>query len=593
MRKKLLALTLIALLLLPGGSAEPSEPVDGTLRVYLLSLGNIASIDFTLDGVYTVNGSSGFRLDKGTTFTLALVNGSIYLLSGGLTIQMGESFQLTRAQTEEGAANGAYLSKTERDTLYCGDFIIRAGANGLEITLIIDIEDYLYGVVPYEMSDSFPLEALKAQAVAARTYAYRSKLSSANETYDVVDTTQDQVFKGYDPSFTNAIQAVDETRGVMGAYQGEYVMCWYSASNGGQTLLPQYIWGGDGDYGYVDIRDDPYDLENPQSVVKTLTIATDGAQLDERLRAIFLPQLSEQLAALGYSGEESEIQITRVLRVEALDPLYEGTRMYTRLRFSLEVAARASAESALPTASPAESLAPAPSATPVSALNLFSSFFQTDSATDAPTPSPTPAVSPSPSPAETAADETGEIWVKVPHELTADVMVYSELKDGFDMAINGGDYELVSVVNESDTIRIEMRRFGHGVGMSQRGAQWMAAQYGMTYTDILSFYYPGMELVTVTWAETPLGVVDPLPLAPEPTQAPLPALESGEAYARVTLSSRNSTLNVRAEPHTDAAIVGTLAHDWRLIVISTADGWAQIRTADLSGYVSLDYIEFE
>ena len=57
--------------------------------------------------------------------------------------------------------------------------------------------------------------------MAARTYAYRSKLSSANEAYDVVDTTQDQVFKGYDPSFTNAIQAVDETRGVMGTYQGE------------------------------------------------------------------------------------------------------------------------------------------------------------------------------------------------------------------------------------------------------------------------------------------------------------------------------------------------------------------------------------
>ena len=592
MRKKLLALTMIALLLLPGGSAEPSEPVDGTLRVYLLSLGDITSIDFTLDGVYTVNGSPGFRLDKGTTFTLALADGSIYLLSGGLTIQMGESFQLTRAQAEEGAANGAYLSKTERDTLYCGDFIIRAGSNGLEITLIIDIEDYLYGVVPYEMSDSFPLEALKAQAVAARTYAYRSKLSSANEAYDVVDTTQDQVFKGYDPSFTNAIQAVDETRGVMGTYQGEYVMCWYSASNGGQTLLPQYIWGGDGDYGYVDIRDDPYDLENPQSVVKTLTIATDGAQLDERLQAIFLPQLSEQLAALGYSGEENDIQITRVLRAEALDPLYEGTRMYTRLRFSLEVASRASGESVLPTALSAASSTPTPSAAPASALDLFSSFFQTDSATDAPAPSPTPTVSPSPSPAATT-DSSNETWIKVPYELTADVMVYSELKDGFDMAINGGDYELVSVINESDTIRVEMRRFGHGVGMSQRGAQWMAAQYGMTYTSILDFYYPGMELVTVTWAESPLGVVDPLPLAPEPTQAPLPALESGEVYARVALSSRNSTLNVRAEPHTDAAIVGTLAHGWRLIVTSTADGWAQIRTADLSGYVSLEYIEFE
>ena len=61
----------------------------------------------------------------------------------------------------------------------------------------------------------------------------------------------------------------------------------------------------------------------------------------------------------------------------------------------------------------------------------------------------------------------------------------------------------------------------------------------------------------------------------------------------VNLSSRNSTLNVRAEPHTDAAIVGTLAHGWRLIVVKTLDGWAQIRTADLSGYVSLDYIQFE
>lgn len=592
MRKKLLALMMVVLLFLPGGSAESPEAVDGTLRVYLLSLGNIGTIDFTLDGVYTVNGSDSFRLDRGVTFTLAQANGTIYLISGGLTIQMGQSFRLTRTQAEAGESNGAYLSKTERDTLYCGDFEIRAGANGLEIILIIDIEEYLYGVVPYEMSDSFPLEALKAQAVAARTYAYRSKISSAGDAYDVVDTTQDQVFKGYDPSFTNAIQAVDETRGVMGTYKGEYVMCWYSASNGGQTLLPQYIWGGDGDYGYVDIRDDPYDLENPQSVVKTLIIATDGAQLDERLRAIFLPQLSEQLAAMGYSGEEGDIQIVRVLRAEALDPLYEGTRMYTRLRFSLEVASRIPAAENTAGVPPESSPAPSPSATPASALDLFSSFFHTGTAT-ATAAVPTPTASPVPSPAATVAPASGEQWVTVPQELTADVMVYSQLKEDFDMAINGGDYELVSVIQESDAIRIEMRRFGHGVGMSQRGAQWMAAQYGMAYTDILRFYYPGMELVTVTWAETALNAIEPLPLAPEPTQVPLPALESGEAYARVNLSSRNSTLNVRAEPHTDAAIVGTLAHGWRLIVVKTLDGWAQIRTADLSGYVSLDYIQFE
>lgn len=64
--------------------------------------------------------------------------------------------------------------------------------------LTLSVEDYLLGVVPYEMSDSFPLEALKAQAVCARTYAL-SHLN-ASRAYDVVDTTNDQVFKGVDSS---------------------------------------------------------------------------------------------------------------------------------------------------------------------------------------------------------------------------------------------------------------------------------------------------------------------------------------------------------------------------------------------------------
>jgi len=254
--------------------------------------------------------------------------------------------------------------------------------------------------------------------------------------------------------------------------------------------------------------------------------------------------------------------------------------MYTNMRFYLSVAAR------IPEGSSAAPASPSPQATPAaSPADLFAAFFSTPSA------SATTAVFPTPSPYPTVT--VPDTWMIVPVELTADVTVYGQLKHEFDMEINSSDYEMVSVVNGAETIQIEMRRFGHGVGMSQRGAQWMAAQYGASCKDILSFYYPGMKVVTVTWAEMPLADLSPLPLAPEPTQPPLPALTAGERYAQVKLSSRNSALNLREEPNTESSVVGTLPHGMRLIVCFEENGWAKIRTSDITGFVSLDYIVYE
>lgn len=71
----------------------------------------------------------------------------------------------------------------------------------LRVIVTMQVEDYLYGVVPYEMSDTFPLEALKAQAVTARTYVMQRTVQNADKDYDVSDTTDDQVFKGLDARF--------------------------------------------------------------------------------------------------------------------------------------------------------------------------------------------------------------------------------------------------------------------------------------------------------------------------------------------------------------------------------------------------------
>ena len=100
----------------------------------------------------------------------------------------------------------------------------------------------------------------------------------------------------------------------------------------------------------------------------------------------------------------------------------------------------------------------------------------------------------------------------LPETVTVDLSVYDQIKDGLSLGLNGGDYELVSVTQEEDgRFTISMRRFGHGVGMSQRGAQWMAGEYGMDYIEILNFYYPGMTLETIDWPEVELTPLEELP----------------------------------------------------------------------------------
>ena len=228
---------------------------DGMLRVYLKSLGDPEALGLTLAGSYTVEGDRGFRFARDTEIALAADNGSVLLSVGGLTIDMGDSLTLTRHATD--GENGIYIHESEKNTLFEGDLTISESGGTLRPVLNIQIEDYLSGVVAYEMSDSFPLEALKAQAVAARTYAMGKKWSSAGRDYDVVDTTADQVFKGLDARYTNVIEAVEETRGIVGTYKGGFAMCYYAASNGGQTALATDIWGSSGDYGYLSMVDDP------------------------------------------------------------------------------------------------------------------------------------------------------------------------------------------------------------------------------------------------------------------------------------------------------------------------------------------------
>lgn len=526
-------------------------PADGTLRVWLQSLGSdLQALGMTLDGAYAVDGDRGFQFEPGTEIALGLEDGSIVLQVGGAAIDMGGGFTLTRHLSPDGTAGGVYIHESEKDTLYCGDLTFSASGGRLRVILTIQIEDYLYGVVPYEMSDTFPLEALKAQAVAARTYAMQRKARNADQDYDVTDTADDQVFKGLDARYTLPIQAVDETRGMVGMYNGEYAECFYCASNGGQTALATDVWG-EGDFGYLQMRDDPYDLENPESIVRTALVPRSAAEMDLELYGLLLEALAQSLQASGELASGEAVGFSQVLAVEAAEPIYGGeSRQYGTLRFTLQATVRRLVQ-------------------------------------------------------EEGSDiqDLGEVET-LPEPVTVSLPFYEQLRDVLGVRIGSGRYELVEVAEAEDGFTVTTRRYGHGVGMSQRGAQWMAAQYGMTYTDILHFYYPGLTLVRKTWTEPALTYADALPESlgyaaprptPAPTPAPLPVLAAGERYATVQVEGVDSTLNVRGGPSLEAEVLGTLRNGQRMIIIEVLEdgAWARMKTAEIEGYVSMDFVALE
>ena len=526
-------------------------PADGTLRVWLQSLGSdLQALGMTLDGAYAVDGDRGFQFEPGTEIALGLEDGSIVLQVGGAAIDMGGGFTLTRHLSPDGTAGGVYIHESEKDTLYCGDLTFSASGGRLRVILTIQIEDYLYGVVPYEMSDTFPLEALKAQAVAARTYAMQRKARNADQDYDVTDTADDQVFKGLDARYTLPIQAVDETRGMVGMYNGEYAECFYCASNGGQTALATDVWG-EGDFGYLQMRDDPYDLENPESIVRTALVPRSAAEMDLELYGLLLEALAQSLQASGELASGEAVGFSQVLAVEAAEPIYGGeSRQYGTLRFTLQATVRRLVQ-------------------------------------------------------EEGSDiqDLGEVET-LPEPVTVSLPFYEQLRDVLGVRIGSGRYEMVEVAEAEDGFTVTTRRYGHGVGMSQRGAQWMAAQYGMTYTDILHFYYPGLTLVRKTWTEPALTYADALPESlgyaaprptPAPTPAPLPVLAAGERYATVQVEGVDSTLNVRGGPSLEADVLGTLRNGQRMIIIEVLEdgAWARMKTAEIEGYVFMDFVALE
>ena len=138
--------------------------------------------------------------------------------------------------------------------------IVRKGKGFLVINQA-DLEEYVKGVVPGEVNTSWHPEMLKAQAVAARTYALYQQMLSAARDYDVVATVQDQVYKGKTRVDAAVSRAVDETRGLVLTYQNAPIYAAFSSTAAGLTEDALNVWSKD--YPYLKGVECPFDLESP------------------------------------------------------------------------------------------------------------------------------------------------------------------------------------------------------------------------------------------------------------------------------------------------------------------------------------------
>jgi len=128
---------------------------------------------------------------------------------------------------------------------YRGNIDIHRTVNktGLTVVNTLPLEQYLYGIIAEEISPEWPLEAVKAQAVAARTYALYSLKKHQQDGYDVCATTDCQVYGGINSESVRAIKAVDDTHGQVVVYQGKPIPAFFHASAGGYTENSENVWG--------------------------------------------------------------------------------------------------------------------------------------------------------------------------------------------------------------------------------------------------------------------------------------------------------------------------------------------------------------
>ncbi|MDW7671166.1 MAG: SpoIID/LytB domain-containing protein [Bacillota bacterium] len=184
----------------------------------------------------------------------------------------------------------------------------RKNSQWLTIINRLSIEQYLYGVVPREMPASWHMEALKAQAVAARGFAMANIGKYQNDGFDLCTTVNTQVYGGYSSEHQRTNQAVDETSGKVMTANGKLVIPYYHANSGGHTESSEYVWNEAVSYARGVI--DPYSLNAPYAEWETILSYQEIEQMLQQ-RQVFIGNVTDlMITDISPNGRVQELLIS-------------------------------------------------------------------------------------------------------------------------------------------------------------------------------------------------------------------------------------------------------------------------------------------
>lgn len=374
---------------------------------------------------------------------ITLQNGmfNIYTPQSNLPEKVSGPIQIT---SNYGLLGVSGLKRAGKQALYHGAFeLVKNSSNTFNLVNMVEVEEYLKGVVPNEMPVAFGLEALKAQSVAARNYVLSPRTKSS-PNYDVVDSVASQVYFGANTEKPLGNQAVSETEGVVALYGWDLILAQYSSTAGGYTES------------YSNAFSDPVSKEFPSK---------DKPYLQAKADIIGQEPLNTEEAASDFYKSKPDAYDMR-------SPYFRWEREWTaeELRKALQITLPAQSATGFvkPAFQRGETLG---SLKEIKVLRRGASgkIIEMEIVTNSKT-------------------------YKVCKELVIRRLI---TKDG--KALPSANVVFENNFDENGnlvSIKAFGGGFGHGVGMSQFGAGFMGSELHKTYDKILQHYYTGVALGT-------------------------------------------------------------------------------------------------
>lgn len=412
----------------------------------------------------TVAGTSSYAVNVTRTGTAEI----LFQFDGGDDLALGVMPDVTGADAVRTWFKGYRY--------YGGFRYERIGGGDLTVVNIVDLETYIKGVVPYEMSSSWPLEALKVQAVCARSYAYINIHSGKHTSYhfDVCNTTDCQAYYGAGTNSSSyqaterTDQAVDETAGEYAWYDGQVIEAFYSSSHGGASESVYNVWGTSLEqYPYLCGVEDPYEADMAsKNSYSSWTVSYTSSELAQRLENYGYDASSGiESLTLTYSDLGNVIQVRVNYRDGGSDTIRPSSMRsafgISSIRFTVNGQAASSGSG---TTSSSGGGLTANGSTSLDSQGTYTVISGSGSLSQAGLDG-LYAISGSGSitPAEDAASGGGS---------------GTDTPTGTQVTVSGSSYSFQGSGN------------GHQLGLSQYGA-WAMAERGFTYDEIIEFYYPG------------------------------------------------------------------------------------------------------